>query len=63
MMPTFGHAPHIRKQTAKLIIASFVINIRLEVSCKFIKPQNDPTPYEHVIKAFMLLWIKCYPHS
>jgi hypothetical protein len=54
-MPTLGYAPHIGKQTTKLIVASFVINIRLGVCCKSIKPQNDSTPYEHVIKAFMLL--------
>jgi len=62
MMPTLGHAPHIGKQIVKLIVTSFVINIRLGVSCKSMKPQNDLTPYEHVIKAFILLWMKCYPH-
>lgn len=53
-MPTLGHALHIEKQSTKLIVTSFLINIRLGVSCKSIKPQNDPTPYEHVIK------VSCY---
>ncbi len=51
MMFILNHIPHTEKQTTKPIVASHTTNIIPKVNCKFIEPQNGPTPHEHTIQG------------
>jgi hypothetical protein len=51
MMFVLNHIPHTEKQTTKPIVASHATNIIPKVNCKFIEPQNGPTPHEHTIQG------------
>jgi hypothetical protein len=38
---------HTKKQIVEIVIASLATNIVPRANYKSIRPQNDPTPYEH----------------
>jgi hypothetical protein len=53
-MPKFGHTPYIERHNVELVIASVITNIVFKINYKFVEPQNGPTSFEHINKAFML---------
>jgi hypothetical protein len=55
MMPTLGHTPHTNKQIVEHVIASHTINIVPITNYRFIKPQNNPTLYEHATQSLHIV--------
>jgi hypothetical protein len=51
MMPILNHTPHIEKQTIEPVVTSHATNIVLRVNYRSVKPQNGPTPHEHVVQS------------
>jgi hypothetical protein len=47
-MPKLGHIPYTYKQFFELAIASLATNIVYGTNCMSMRPQNGPTPHEHV---------------
>jgi small basic protein len=55
MMFAINQTPHIEKQIVEHVIASFISNIVLEASCKFVGPQNGLTLREHAKQGFQVV--------
>jgi hypothetical protein len=51
MMHVFDHAPYTKKQIVEPIIASHTTNIMPTSNCRSVRPQNRPTPHEHVVQG------------
>jgi hypothetical protein len=51
MMLVLDHTPYIEKQVIKPVIASHTTKIVLRANYRSIKPQNGPTPHEHVVQG------------
>ncbi len=42
---------HTKKQIIELVIASHATNIMPKEKCRFVGPQNGPTPHEHATQG------------
>jgi hypothetical protein len=51
MMPIFNHTPYSKKQIVELVVASHTTNIVPRTNYGSVKPQNGPTPHEHVVQG------------
>jgi hypothetical protein len=49
MTLALGHTPHIKVFFAKIVVASFAINIMTRANCRSIGSQNGLMFYEHVV--------------
>jgi len=54
-MPTLGHTPHTNKQIIEHVIASHTSNIVPITNYRSVKPQNDPTFYEHATQGLHIV--------
>jgi hypothetical protein len=57
-MHELGHTPYIEKQIVELVVASLATNIVFGTNYMCIGSQNDPTPHEHVVQGFHILFGK-----
>jgi len=51
MMHKFSHTPYTKRQTSKLVVASFTTNIMFTTNYVCVGSQNDPTLHEHVVQG------------
>ncbi len=46
---------HTKKQIIKLVIASHATNIVPREKCRYVQPQNGPTPHEHATQGLQFV--------
>jgi len=51
MMHVLDHTPYTKKQVVEPIVASHTTTTMPRTNSRFIRPQNGPTPHEHVVQG------------